>query len=161
MGNCDPSELLENGAPGFQEQNLHGRTRLYGETLLLGIGGSTPTPFPTPTQLLEEEILALLQKLERDAERQPHETLVFLLHNPPLNTKTDFSSSGTHAGSQVIRDYAERLKPQIIFHGHIHEARGVDKIQDSYVVNPGPAFQGYYAMAELDDRKVAVELHRV
>ncbi len=93
-----------------------------------------------------------------EVERQPHESLIFQLHNPPFNTKTDLSSRGNHAGSRIIRDFVVQLKPQIVFHGHIHEARGIDKINETYIVNPGPAFHGYYAFANIEDGRVTVEL---
>lgn len=152
---------MEKGAPGFEGGNLHAKTKLEGRLLILGLGGSTPTPFPTWTQLREDQILKIMISLTGETERQQYESLVFLLHNPPFNTKTDLSSTGRHAGSQILRDFVVRLKPQIVFHGHIHEARGIDKIGNSYVVNPGPAFQGFYALATIDDGRATVELCEV
>lgn len=161
IGNCDPKELLLNGAPGFEEGNVHGRAKLAETTLIIGLGGSTPTPLPTLTHLREDQILTVMLSLSGEVEREKHESLVFLLHNPPYNTKTDLSSSGKHAGSRILRDFVERLKPQIVFHGHIHEARGIDKIGETYVVNPGPAFHGYYALAAIENGQTTVELNEV
>jgi uncharacterized protein len=157
-GNCDPPELLTKGVPSFEERNLHARTKLVGTTVIAGLGGSTPTPSPTPTQLREDEILRIMLRLGGDIQEQQHESLVFLFHNPPYNTKTDLSSTGSHAGSRILRDFILQLKPQVVFHGHIHEARGIDKIGETYVVNPGPAFLGYYALATLEGGRVTVEL---
>ncbi len=94
MGNCDPQELLLKGAPGLEDGNLHGKAKLLGTTLIVGLGGSTPTPFPTSTQLREDEILTVMLNLAGEVDMEQHESLVFLLHNPPYNTKTDLSSSG-------------------------------------------------------------------
>ena len=157
-GNCDPLELLTKGAPGFEDRNLHAKAKLVGTTLIVGLGGSTPTPGPTPTQLREDEILTIMLGLTGEVEDQHHESLIFLFHNPPFNTKTDLSSKGNHAGSRILRDFILRLKPQIVFHGHIHEARGIDKLDGTYIVNPGPAFYGYYALATLEDGHATVEL---
>lgn len=157
-GNCDPLELLTAVTLGFEERNLHAKAKLVGATLILGLGGSTPTPSPTPSQLREDEILRIMLSLTGEAENQQHKSLVFLFHNPPYNTKTDLSSRGNHAGSRILRDFVLRLKPQIVFHGHIHEARGIDKIDETYIVNPGPAFHGYYALADLEDSHATVEL---
>lgn len=158
LGNCDPREYLDKGVPGLEERNLHARIRLHEHTMLLGLGGSTPTPFPTWTQLQEDEILLIMEQLYKEAVKRSYESLIFVLHNPPATTKTGISSLGRHAGSRVLREYALKLHPRIIFHGHIHEGRGVDRIQDSYVVNPGPAFHGYYAIASLEDGEVQVDL---
>ncbi len=158
IGNCDPPELLTGGAPDYEDRNLHAKIALLGTTLIAGLGGSTPTPGPTPTQLREDEILTIMLSLAGEVERHQHESLVLLLHNPPYNTKTDLSSTGKHAGSRILRDFILRLKPQIVFHGHIHEGRGIAKIDETYIVNPGPAFHGYYALASLEDGHVTVEL---
>ncbi len=136
-GNCDPRELLEKGVPGYEDRNLHGKTKLVGNCLIIGLGGSTPTPVPTWTQLHEDEFLMMTQHLVGQVVKHQYDSLVFLLHNPPFNTNTDLSSTGKHVGSRVLRDLAVQLKPQVIFHGHIHEARGIDKIEESYVINPG------------------------
>lgn len=157
-GNCDPLELLAKGTPSMEERNLHAKAKVVGTALILGLGGSTPTPIPTPTQLREDDILSIMSSLAVEVERLQPQSLVFLFHNPPYNTKTDLSSSGNHAGSRIIRDFIKRLKPQIVFHGHIHEARGIDKIDETYIVNPGPAFHGYYALAILDDGDATVQL---
>ncbi len=157
-GNCDPLELLAKGAPSFEDRNLHAKAKLSGTTLIVGLGGSTPTPVQTPTQLREDEVLTLMLGLTGEVEGQQHKSLVFLFHNPPYNTKTDLSSTGIHAGSRILRDFVLRLKPQIVFHGHIHEARGIDKIDETYIVNPGPAFHGYYALASLENGHTTVEL---
>ena len=157
-GNCDPQELLTKGVMGFEDRNLHAKAKLVGTTMFVGLGGSTPTPGPTPTQLREDEILTIMLKLAREVESEQRKSLVFLFHNPLYNTTTDLSSSRSHAGSRILRDFVLRLKPQIFFHGHIHEARGVDKIEENYIVNPVPAFHGYYALATLDDRHTTVEL---
>ena len=157
-GNCDPQELLTEGAPNFEETNLHAKAKLVGTTLLVGLGGSTPTPGPTPTQLREDEILTIMLRLAGVVESEQHKSLVFLFHNPPYNTTTDLSSSGSHAGSRILRDFVLRLKPQLVFHGHIHEARGIDKVEETYIVNPGPAFRGFYALATLENGHATVEL---
>jgi hypothetical protein len=41
--------------------------------------------------------------------------------------------------------------------GHVHEARGADKVNEALVVNPGPAKNGMCALLEVS-REVKVEL---
>ena len=44
---------------------------------------------------------------------------------------------------------------------HIHEARGVDQIGNTKIVNCGPARSGYYAVAEVNDADVQIELKKL
>ena len=63
---------------------------------------------------------------------------VFLTHIPPYCTKLDFLF-GEHVGSKAIREFIERKKPKLVITGHLHEnAKVVDKINNTVVVNPGP-----------------------
>ncbi len=34
--------------------------------------------------------------------------------------------------------------------GHIHEAKGIDKIGNTLIINPGAARDGHYATIEID-----------
>ena len=48
-------------------------------------------------------------------------------------------------------------KPLLVVTGHIHEARGIDKIDETIIVNPGPAHMVRYAIIELGE-KIHVKL---
>ncbi len=45
----------------------------------------------------------------------------------------------------------EEFRPPLVLCGHIHEARGVAKLGETTVVNPGAARDGHAALVELDD----------
>ena len=58
-GNCDPKELASKTT--FQSsENLHGRCVTLSGRNLVGVGGCTPSPFKTPFELSETEILQTL-----------------------------------------------------------------------------------------------------
>jgi Icc-related predicted phosphoesterase len=40
----------------------------------------------------------------------------------------------------------------VVLCGHIHEARGEDRIGRSQIVNPGPVSAGHYAMVEIGEQ---------
>jgi len=40
--------------------------------------------------------------------------------------------------------------PILSIHGHIHEARGIDKIRNTTILNSGPLRNGYYAVIEFN-----------
>lgn len=139
-GNCDPREvvpLLE--ALGV---SLHGRrAEVAGETLV-GLGGSSPTPFHTPFELSEEEIEASLRPLMVPG-------AVLATHSPPHGS-VDVVPGGGHAGSRAVRRLVEEFVPKAVLCGHIHEARGVEG-EAPVCVNPGPASRGYGALVDVGE----------
>jgi len=152
-GNCDPPSLLGVDLEGVR--CIDGETASYNEITFLGIGGSPPTPFHTPFEIKEKEIM---DKLNRAAESLIDDRRFILLsHAPPRNTRLDRTSFGLHVGSVSVRRFIEDKRPFIVFCGHIHEARGEDRINDTILINPGPARHGDYVSASLGNGDVAVE----
>jgi uncharacterized protein len=47
-----------------------------------------------------------------------------------------------------LRALVEREQPDVVLCGHIHEARGLDTVGPTHVVNPGPVSAGHYAVVE-------------
>jgi hypothetical protein len=107
-------------------------------------------------ELSEQEIADCLELGAGQAagtERQ-----IVLSHAPPRNTRVDRTRRGEHVGSRALRDWIESAEPALVLCGHIHEGRGIDRIGPTLIANCGPAFQGHYAIVQLD-REVTVELH--
>jgi Icc-related predicted phosphoesterase len=86
--------------------------------------------------------------------------VVVLSHTPPRATRLDRTRAGQHVGSVAVRQLIDRTNPSLVVCGHIHEARGVDRLGPTTVVNCGPAFRGCFAVAELNET-VAVQLRAV
>ncbi len=147
-GNCDGRdvpELLDELGIGIHDK----RVEIYGVGFI-GLGGSNITPFNTVWELTEDEIMKIL-------ERNYHPGDVVLSHVPPKDTKADRIHSGLHVGSKALREFIERNQPPLVVTGHIHEARSVDRVGETVIVNPGPLFRGYYAIVELDEVTKKVE----
>jgi len=152
-GNCDPPSLLGVDLEGVR--CIHGGTASYGDITFLGIGGSPPTPFHTPFEIEEKEIMA---ELNRAAENLIDDRRVILLsHAPPRDTRLDRTGFGLHVGSVSVRRFIEDKRPFLVFCGHIHEAKGKDRINETILVNPGPARHGDYALATVEGGDIAVE----
>ena len=146
-GNCDPRDL-----PAVLDAlgvNLHGRKSSIAGRTFVGIGGSNPTPFGTPFELSEEEIRSTLSRTM--------EAGAILVSHPPPNGAVDVVYSGEHVGSVAVREAVEKYQPPLVLCGHIHEARGIERIGPTTVVNPGPARTGHSAVVEING-DVAVEL---
>ncbi len=126
---------------------------------LIGLGGSNPTPFKTPTEFSEEELEAFLEKAWSTCPKDA--LLVLSSHTPPVDTACDRINAGAHVGSKAVRAFIEKRQPALCLCGHVHEAVGKDKIGNTVIVNPGALFQGGYARLEIADGLPRVALERV
>lgn len=144
-GNCDPPALLTVGNM-YEALNIHGKLHTSDSTAFLGIGGSSKTPFTTQIEFEEEEIYQIVIKALNDFRGR----LIVVSHSPPAYTSTDLTSLGLHAGSRALKAFIEEYRPLVFLHGHIHEARGLDRLGETLIVNPGPARQNFYAILELN-----------
>jgi Icc-related predicted phosphoesterase len=150
-GNCDPKPILK--VLDKYNVNLHGKCRKIYDIELAGFGGSNLTPFHTPFELSEEEIKEGLSKLPC----AESDKLVLVTHTPPFNTKVDLTFQNLHAGSKSIREFTEKRQPALLVCGHVHEARDIDSIGRTIVVNAGPLSRGHAAEAIIDE-KISVRL---
>ncbi|WP_258084528.1 metallophosphoesterase [Thermococcus thermotolerans] len=150
-GNCDGRDVPELlSGLGI---NAHNRRVEVGGVGIVGIGGSNITPFHTIWELTEDEILRILERNYREGD-------IILSHVPPHGTVADRVHFGHHVGSRALREFIEREAPPVVVCGHIHEGRGIDRIGETLVVNPGPLFRKYYAVIELEE-EIKVELKKL
>lgn len=151
-GNCDPPRLATEKTQGIE--CIHGKCEQIGGIHFIGVGGSSPSPFNTPFELSEMEIANILEQGYSNCGRENH--IILVSHDPPKDTKVDVTSRGEHVGSYSVREFIENIKPRLVLCGHIHEAKGKDKIGDTIVVNPGPARWGQAALVDFD-KKIEVK----
>lgn len=130
--------------------SINGRGRVIGDVGFFGVSAAPKSPLHTPYEINEEEIA----KRARDgfADVQHCKVKIFVPHAPPYGTKVDIVHSGIHAGSTAVRDFIEEHKPDVVICGHIHEARGKDKIEKTLIVNCGPAGRGHYVIVEIGEK---------
>lgn len=145
-GNCDQPgalDIIENHG-----ENLHERVVELDGVSFIGLGGSNPTPFGTPTELSEEDIYAKLSALFEQAHT---EKIVLITHFPPIDTKCDRIPSGDHVGSASLRKIIEENRPQACVCSHIHESGGEqDFIGDAKIMNVGMLSHGNVVMVGTD-----------
>ncbi len=129
--------------------DLHGKGIIRGEVGIFGVGGSNITPFNTPSEYSEEEIARILEQGYAQVEAAPIKIMVS--HTPPVDTACDRISSGAHVGSEAVRRFIEEKRPALCLTGHIHEAKAVDRIGDTLVINPGMVKDGGWILCQPKD----------
>ena len=112
--------------------SVHGRKVKLGEWNLVGLGGSNPTPFGTPSEYSEEEIASLLARAGVD------DFSIVLSHPPPYGL-FDEVGNGMHVGSKAVRKMVEARRPILLICGHVHEHEGREILGETLVVKLAPA----------------------
>jgi hypothetical protein len=156
IGNMDKKEVDE--LLSAREINLNGRGIRVGDVGLFGLGGSTPTPFGTPSEFSEAELDRRLWQAYEDVRALRFKVL--FSHTPPFNTLVDRVRSGYHAGSRSVRKFLEQTDCSLCVCGHIHEAVGTDQVGSTLVLNPGMLSYGGYARIECDGTTLKASLER-
>ncbi len=166
FGNLDHPEIND-----YLEElglNLHGQAKLIqGRLCLVGVGGSNLTPFHTPSEFAEPELHALAEEAFRQG--QAYTALaeplhgrriptIFISHTPPHDTLVDRLGNGMHVGSTAIRSIIEQYRPALCVTGHIHEARGIDHLGDTPVINPGMLGEGGWLRIDLKGSELETTL---
>lgn len=152
-GNCDPPELVKAQINGVT--CIHGKCQIQGDTAFVGLGGAPKSFLHSLFELTENEIMETLTQVVKDCRQS--RMFAIVSHATPKDTRLDLTFSRVHVGSVSLRQFIEEKKPNIVFCGHIHEARGIDHIGETILVNPGPVRHGNCAIAELGD-KIEVKL---
>jgi hypothetical protein len=152
-GNCDSPEidarLVDLGV------SLDARGVVIGDVGLFGVSAAAHSPLHTPYEVPDAELGRRAEAGLTDVDSA--KVRVFCPHSPPYDTACDRLRDGRHVGSEALREFVDREQPDILLCGHIHEARGVDEVGRTRVVNPGPVASGHYAVVEVGD-SVSVEL---
>jgi Icc-related predicted phosphoesterase len=136
--------------------NLHGNGYVFGDVGVFGCGGSSPTPFNTPSEISEMDIKKYLTHgygKVKDAKWK-----IMVCHTPPKDTVIDIVRSGIHVGSSTVRDFIVQYKPDVCISGHIHESRGTDKIGNTIVLNAGMFRDGWYIEIDIDKEDISAML---
>jgi hypothetical protein len=139
--------------------SLHGEGRRLGDLGIFGCGGSNPTPMDTPTELDEEELGAVLARGHAAVADAPRRLMI--CHTPPFDTRLDRLVNGRPVGSPAVRAFIEAHRPDVAVVGHIHEGRGVDRVRDTTVLNPGALRDGGYVVVEDDGAAVRAALRNI
>ncbi|HMK93896.1 MAG TPA: hypothetical protein VK536_00705 [Candidatus Limnocylindrales bacterium] len=153
LGNDDQQYVADLFKDTGVIQRTEGDVVMVGEHEMISFGYVNPSPWHTPRELPEEEIYIRLKEMT-DKLSDP-KTAVFNFHAPPYGTGLDMAPKLSadlrpvargaeitmeHVGSKSVTRIIEEVQPLIGLHGHIHEAKGFEKIGRTIVLNPGSEF---------------------
>lgn len=155
-GNCDcvaiDQRLLD------LKVGLHGRGLLFQTVGIHGVSAIPPWKRGM-YQLSEEELAAAIERGYAPIREAKHRVL--LAHVPPKDTKVDRTFLWIHAGSAAVRSFIDREQPNLVFCGHIHEGRGLERLGQTLVCNCGLGARGEYAVAEIVENALEVSMRSV
>lgn len=83
--------------------------------------------------------------------------LILVLHYPPkgvfdiIKSDNDNPMNGKSSGIGFFREAIRKFKPRLVLCGHMHEYRGIKRINGVPIINPGDAEKGRYAIIELPE----------
>ncbi|MEM3112956.1 MAG: metallophosphoesterase [Candidatus Pacearchaeota archaeon] len=127
-GNWDNFATTEFLANIYGIKNIHGYSVIYGNIGIFGAGGAEG---PGPGNITDKEIMNALEKAYSSL--KGIEKKIMVTHMHPSGSKSEFSGI---AGSRSIANAIKKFKPDILIHGHIHEASGLEEhIGKTRVIN--------------------------
>jgi hypothetical protein len=122
----------------------------------LGVGGTEPAVLNHPKVIANSNFLKLFE--QGKPALKAANSIVLVTHQPPFETAVDKFTEGKHTGSLALRRFIEEAQPILAVSGHMHQARGIDKIGKTHLVNPGPFLDGFYAIAHLAGNSIKIDL---
>ncbi|MEM4259339.1 MAG: metallophosphoesterase family protein [Candidatus Pacearchaeota archaeon] len=129
-GNWDSFATADFLAEIYGVKNIHGYSAQYDNVGFFGAGGAEG---PGPSRISEREMFNTLKKAHDGL--KGIEKKIMVTHAHPAGSKSEFSGI---KGSKAITKAIKEFKPDILLHGHIHEAAGVEEIMGkTKVINVG------------------------
>lgn len=119
-GNWDSIATIDFLAELYGVKNIHGYSVRYEDIGFFGAGGAEG---PGPTSPSEKELWETLKKAHKGL--NGIEKKIMITHAHPAGSISEFSGV---RGSKAITKAIKQFKPDILLHGHIHEAAGSEEI---------------------------------
>ena len=98
-----------------------------------------------------------LPSMEEDLVDGLHADSIWVIHNPPYNSKLDLTAHAGNIGGKAIAKEIREKQPMLTLHGHVHESPAVsgtwiEKIGDTICVNPGLGNGLHAVIVEFNER---------
>jgi Icc-related predicted phosphoesterase len=142
LGNIDPVDVLQ-GVNKNHVENIQHRRYVYKGVSFLGVSGVSDEE--TFSFFSNQATASFLKNID-----------VLLTHVPPYGFQ-DMVFFGRHAGSKIIYEIIQDIKPRLVLCGHIHEDPGFSNADKTVVVNCSMGKRGKGAIINLDEN-IIVEM---
>ncbi len=73
-----------------------------------------------------------------------------LTHMPPKDTRLDLTLTNLHVGSEAIRKFILQNNPNVAICAHIIEAKGIDRLGNTILINPGKFVEGNFGIIQIN-----------
>jgi len=131
-GNWDSFATTDFLAELYGVRNMHGYSVRYDNLGFFGAGGAEG---PGPGRVTEKQLMDTLKKAYLGLKGSGIEKKIMITHEHPKGSKSEFSGI---EGSKSITKAIKYFQPDILIHGHIHEASGMEElIGKTRVINVG------------------------
>ncbi len=149
-GNDDPEGVDRAIEEAVKVEACDDRVVEFAGHTMISLGYANRTPFDSPRELDEDELLRRISRLADEAGDMSR--CIFNLHVPPYNSSLDTAPALTDdlevimsgsapkmipVGSTAVREAIERYQPLLALHGHVHESAGATRIGRTLCINPG------------------------
>jgi len=134
--------------------NIHGKGRIINGVGFYGVGGAK-TPFSTSLEPTEGESELMLENGFNEI--KDAKIKIQVTHAPPARTKMDLIYTGAHIGSEAIRKFIEDHNPDVAISAHVQEAKGIDELKNTKLLNPGRFPEGHYGLILIENGKIDVK----
>jgi uncharacterized protein len=176
----DDEFAVDEALVGEHVHNVEGKVVRLGEYQMLSCAWGNPSPWDTPREKEEDELLEMFESLT--AQLEPGVPTVFNLHIPPFDSGLDTGpeltgigedgvvnvkrmggqTSMVPVGSKAVRTLIERHQPVLSLHSHIHESKHATRIGRTLCINPGSSYQdGVLDGAIVELKGDAVKRHQM
>ena len=131
-GNHDAFATADVLAEQYEVKNIHGYSAIYDHVGFFGAGGASGLPF-FPGDISESDLFSTLKKAHKNLKNIEKKVMVTHMH--PADSISEFSGI---EGSKAIKKAIKEFKPDLLLHGHIHEASGMEqKMGKTKIINVG------------------------
>ena len=146
-GNCDPKDISEKNSDIIKD--VHGKAFEIDGIRFAAFGGSDPTIFNTPCEYDEDVITSKLEAISSNG-------MILMTHAPSYGI-LDHIPNGMSVGSKAILGIVKKYKPIVALSGHIHEDVGMQTVDGTLFINPGPARDGHAVLLETDGKTASAK----
>ena len=146
-GNCDPKDISEKNSDIIRD--VHGKAFEIDGIRFAAFGGSNPTIFNTPCEYDEDVITTKLEAISSNG-------MILMTHAPSYSI-LDHIPNGMSVGSKAILGIVKKYRPIVALSGHIHEDVGMQTIDGTLFINPGPARDGHAVLLETDGKTASAK----